>query len=233
MSRIRQQIPVVIQRLTVAAIGFALVSAPSLRAQAPLGAPFIGDNVLSFQSAEITRNGGAETTTLFGLAFGHRFGSDSAANRVTMLLRGTARAFDDVESGIMNFAASAGLSRRIAVLPAASVAASTGIEMMAWGDDIAETGRLRLSVPMNLGVSYALRLGAATIEPFVAGAVSYYDLRTGSYDARESVRAGWDSHHVLGASLRLKEVVASASRIVGEYGMPHRSRWAVAAGISY
>jgi hypothetical protein len=216
---------------SIAALSGLLAS--NLSAQTALGTPFIGSNTISFYSSELTRSGGSETTTMFGVSYGHRFGRDGAATRRTMMLRASARAFDEVKAGVLDVAANVGITRDVHTVPGLSLAASTGLEMMAWGDDAAQTGRLHVTIPASAGVSYDLRIRRATISPFAVGSVSRYDLRTSRNDVRESTDRGWDASYTTGASLRLKEAVLTTSRIIGEHGMPKRSRWAFSAGVSF
>lgn len=215
------------------AAGSALLLTSSLGAQTALGTPFIGNNILSFQTGALTRRGGEEMTTLFGVVAGHRFGSPDADMRVSLVVRGAARAFDREESGVLDVGATVGVSRDIDAVHGLSVAASTGVGLMAWGDDAAKRGRAHVTIPVNAGVSYDLRVRSATLTPFAMGTVSRYDLRTSVNDERESLADGWDTSYTTGVSLRLKEVVLTSSRIVGEHGMPNRSRWHFSAGISY
>lgn len=219
--------------IVAATLAGVLAAPASAGAQAALGTPFIGANLLSFHSAQNTRSGGAATTTTFGLVYGHRFGQRDAVSRLNMTVRASARPLEGVDSGVLDVAATVGVSRTITGLERLSVAASTGMGMMAWSDDVATTGRVQLSIPANAGVSYALRIRNATLSPFAMGSVAHYDLRTSLDDVQLTRESGWDSYYTTGASLRLREVVLTASRIVGEHGMPTRSRWAASAGISF
>lgn len=222
-----------INAIPAAVTAATILFASTVSAQAALGTAFIRSNNLSFYTSELTRTGGEQTTNMFGIVYGHRFGGSGDLTRPTLVIRGSGRAFDDVQSGILDVAATVGISRDIAALPGLSLAASTGLGMMAWGDNIARTGRLHVTIPANAGVSYDVRVRGATISPFATGTVTRYDLRTAVNDVQESVRGGWDGLYTTGVSLRLKEVVVTSSRIVGEYGMPNRSRWAFSAGVSF
>jgi len=210
----------------------ALLPATAI-AQAALGTPFIGGNVLSFQFAQATRNAGPTTTTTFGVLFGHRFGSSDAHSNVNVVVRASARPLEGVDTGVLDFAATVGVSQKVGGLPNLSVAASTGLGLMAWNDDAAKSGRAQISIPANAGVSYAVKLGYATIAPFAMGTVARYDQRNSVNDVEQSKDKGWDTHYTTGASLRLKEVVLTSSRIVGEHGMSTRSRWTFSAGVSF
>jgi len=205
----------------------------SLSAQAALGTPFIAKNNLSFHSSQLTRSGGSETTTMFGVVYGHRFGAADAQSNITMVVRGSARPLDQIDSGVLDVAANVGITRSVAALPKLSLAASTGVGLMAWSDGAANTGRLNVTVPVNAGLSYDFHVRTATISPFAMGSVARYNLRTSLNDVVQTTDKGWDAHYTTGASLRLREVVLTSSRIVGEYGMPAKSRWAFSAGISF
>lgn len=204
-----------------------------LGAQAALGTPFIGSNTLRFHASQLTRSGGPEITTTFGIEYGHRFGPSDAPTRKTLVVRTSARAFDDVQAGVLDVSATAGVSRHVPQVRHLSVAASTGFGMKAWGDDVVKTGRLHLTIPANVGASYDLRVRGATLSPFAMGTVSRYDLRTSLDDVRQSLDRGWDAHYTTGVSLRLTEVVVTTTRVHGEYGMPDRSRWTFSAGVSF
>ena len=77
------------------ALGLSGLLSSTVSAQQALGTPFIGANNLSFQSAELTRSGGAETTTMFGVLYGRRFGATSSPARLTMELRASARSLEN------------------------------------------------------------------------------------------------------------------------------------------
>jgi len=212
---------------------FSVMAFETANAQAALGTPFIGRTLLSFHSAQNTRSGGPETTTTFGVVYGHRFGQQEAPSNVNLMVRASARPLEGVDSGVLDFSATIGMSRTFEDVPHLSVAASTGVGMMAWSDDAAKTGRAHLSIPANAGLAYALRIRSATFAPFAMGSLARYDLRTSLNDERVSRETGWDTYVTTGASLRLREVVLTSSRISGEHGMPYSSRWTFAAGISF
>lgn len=211
----------------------SLSGAKTALAQDALGTPFIGRNLFSFHSAQNTRSGGAEQTTTFGALYGHRFGPTESMTRLNLVVRASARPLDGVDSGVLDLAATVGLSRAFETAPKLSIAASTGVGLMAWSDDAARTGRAQLSVPVNAGASYAFKVGGATLAPFAMGTVSRFDLRNAVNDVQVSRDTGWDTFYATGASLRLREVVFSTSRIDGERGMPTRSRWTFSAGVSF
>lgn len=209
-----------------------LAASPSL-AQDALGTPFIGRNLYSFHAAQNTRSGGPAQTTTFGAVYGHRFGATDASSHVTLVVRASARPLDGVDTGVLDLAATVGISRDVRILPNLSLAASTGFALMAWSDDAAKTGRAQFSIPANAGLSYAIKLGGATLAPFAMGTLARYDLRRAVDDVQVSRDTGWDSYLSTGASLRLREVVFNIARVDGEHGMPTRSRWTFSAGVSF
>ncbi len=217
------------------AVALALLAGlvPELAAQAALGAPFIGRHAIRFETAELTRDGSPEMTTVVGGSYGRQLGRPTGPSRFAIHFRGSARPFDDAEAGVLDVSSDITIDRAVRQLPGISVAGSLGLSMMGWGDDIAETGRLLVSVPMTAGVAYDLRIGGATLAPYFSYTIAAYDMRTGVDNVQTSRNTGWDARHAIGTSLRLKEVVLTSSRIVGEYGMPTGSRWTFSAGISY
>ncbi len=221
------------QAVLAAAAAVSVLAPSALRAQAALGTPFIGRTSVSFYSSELSRSGGPETTQLYGLVVAHRFGEAADPMRVTMKFRGSARPFDNVNAGVLDVAVNVGVTREVQAIRGLSLAASTGIGLMAWGDDNANTGRSHLTLPANLGASYDIRVKSATLAPFAMGTIARYDVRTYLNDVRQTGARGWDASYTTGASLRTKELVLTTCRIVGEYGMPNKSRWAFSAGVSF
>ncbi|MGE3616708.1 MAG: hypothetical protein AB7L66_12625 [Gemmatimonadales bacterium] len=234
MSRIALTLPrpLARPRVLLAPMLAALAVVPAA-AQTALGTPFIRSNHLSFYSAQNSRTGGPETTHTFGVVYGHQFGRLGKPTRVAMVLRGSARPFDDAAAGVLDAAASLALSHDVAAVPGLSVGASAGVAVTAWGDDLANTGRANFRYPATVGASYDIRMKRVTLSPFVTGSVARYDFRTYLNDVRQTQSTGWDGYYAIGASARLQEVVITSTRIVSEYGMPIRSRWAFSAGISF
>jgi hypothetical protein len=203
----------------------------TLPAQTALGTPYIGSNTLSFYSTELPRSGAPETATTYGVAYGHRFGMAESATRMTMLVRLNARAIDE-EKGLAEFAARVGVSHDVRQVPGLALAAAWGVGAIAWGDNAADTGRVHFTIPAEVGASYDLRIGSATVSPFASASMQRYNRRTG-IESPEVVEKGWDATYTTGVSLRLSEIVLTSSRIAGEWGMPQRSRWAFSAGVSF
>lgn len=219
-------------RTAIALVALAIAAVPA-SAQDALGTPFIGRNLFSFHTAQNTRSGGPATTQTFGAIYGHRFGALDAVSNVHLVVRASARPLEGVDSGVLDFAATVGASQDVAGIPNLSFAASTGVGLMAWSDDAARTGRVNMQIPVNTGLSYALKIGSATFSPFAMGTLARYDLRTSLDDVQLTKERGWDTYYTSGASLKLREVVLTSSVTSGEHGMPNKSRWAFSAGISF
>ncbi len=219
-------------RAAIALLTLTVAAAPA-RAQDALGTPFIGRNLFSFHTAQNTRSGGPATTQTFGAIYGHRFGAADATSNVHLVVRASARPLEKTDSGVLDLAATFGASQAVAGIPNLSVAASTGVGLMAWSDDAAKTGRVQMQIPANAGLSYAIRIGGATLSPFAMGTLARYDLRTSLDDVQQTREKGWDTYYTSGASLKLHELVLTSSVTSGEHGMPNRSRWAFSAGVSF
>lgn len=219
-------------RAAIALLTLTVAAAPA-SAQAALGTPFIGRNLFSFHTAQNSRSGGAATTQTFGAIYGHRFGALDATSNVHLVVRFSARPLEGKDTGVLDMAATVGGAQEVPGIPNLSVAASVGAGLMAWADDAAKTGRAQLQIPVNSGVSYAIKLGSATLSPFAMGTLARYDLRTSLDDVQQTRERGWDTYYTSGASLKLREVVLTSSVTSGEHGMPNRSRWAFSAGVSF
>ncbi len=209
--------------------------AAGLAAQAPLGVPYIGDNHLSFYSTELTTDGiGTGTSSLYGGRYGHRFGQAEDATRFSLLGQVAGRERQDPRGGILDVSLSAGWTRRWDELDSRlSTTAAVGMSALVWAEDEPDTGLARLSLPLTVGVGYDLHIGGATVTPFVAPGIARYNARRYVDNVRVTTDEGWDARFTAGTSLRLKELVLTTSRIRGEQGLPNRSRWAFAAGISF
>ena len=210
-------------------------AAAAASAQSTLGVPFIGDNHLSFYSTELTSDGiGASMSTLYGGRYAHRFGSDDARSRFSLSLQGAGRTLADASSGILDVSMTVAWTRRMDEIDEdLSMTGAMGMSALVWGMDETDTGIAHGSLPMTAAVAYDLHIGSATLTPFVAPGIAYYDHRGYLHSVRVSREVGWDARFTTGTSLTLKEVVLTASRIHGESNLPNRSRWAFAAGISF
>lgn len=232
MSRTLNQIPLNAARIAALAIA-TILPAATASAQSALGTPFIGRNNLSYQMAEQSRTGGSDLTRVYGLSYGRRLTGDNRPVQVSMVSRIGMRPFGEQDSGVLEFATSVGVSHDVAALPGLSVAASTGAEVMLWNNDEAGTGRIRVAIPVTGGVSYDLHVGQATLSPFATASIARNEVRTSQDDVETFRDREWDTRFSQGVSLRMNRVVLTSTRIVGEKGMPNRSRWAFSAGISY
>lgn len=224
----------IVRNVVLAGAAVAALIAPSTgRAQGALGVPLNGPNNLSFYSAELTRDGGSETTTLFGLMYARRLGAPDQAMRWSLQFRGAVRPSEDEQKGIADLAAAIAVSHDLAAVPGLSVAASVGGTVQAWAEDGENTGRARVMAPASAGISYDLRLGKVTLSPFTMATIARYDLRSYENDVKVSMERGWDAYYQTGATIRLRDVAVTISDISGEVGMPKRSRWALSAGIAF
>lgn len=213
----------------------ALGAAPgTVAAQAPLGVPFIGNNQLSFYSTELTSDGtGAGMSTLYGGRYAHRFGAADSPTRFSLAVQAAGRQLDAPNDGVLDVSVTAAWTRSmVEVDRRLSATVAAGVGALAWGS-VSNDGVAHASIPATLGIAYDLTVGRATVSPFVAPGIAYYVDRQYVDDARVSSDDGWDARFTAGASLRLQEVVLTMSRIRGEEGLPHSSRWAFAAGISF
>lgn len=201
-------------------------------AQQAVGVPFIGDNHLSFYSAEMNRMGSGDAmTAVFGGTYARRFRDADAPFRVTAGVRGSARALDESEAGVIDVAGTVAVTRD--VWRGLSMALASGIGATVWGDDATNDGRIDTNIPLTLGVGYDVRVRSATFTPFVAPSVVYFQTRNYVNDARVSKSDGFDGQVAAGLSMRLKELVLTSSRIHGEHHASQGSRWVVSAGISF
>jgi hypothetical protein len=213
----------------------AVGGAAPLAAQAPLGVPYIGDNHVSFYSTELTTDGvGTGTSALYGGRYGHQFGHAGDATRFSLLGQVAARDRQDPRGGILDASVTAAWTRHWeGVDDRLSTTAAVGMNALLWGLDEPDTGLARLSLPLTLGVAYDLRVGRATLTPFVAQGIARFNTRSYVNGVRASTREGWDGRFTAGVSLRLRALVLTTSRIRGEQGLPNPSRWAFAVGVSF
>jgi len=223
-----------VRRVAVIGAAVAALIIPSTgRAQGALGVPLTGRNNLSFYSAQLTRDGGAEMTTLFGAMYAHRFDLADQARRWSLQLRGAFRPSEDEQSGVADLAASVGVSQDVGAMRGLSVAASIGGSLQAWAEDAENTGRARTIVPASVGVSYDLHLGKVTLSPFSSASIARYSVRSYVNDVKVSTEHGWDTYYQTGATFSLRDLAVTISDISGEVGMPRRSRWVLSAGIAF
>ena len=206
--------------LALAALALAS-STQGATAQSTLGMPFIGRHHLSFYSTELSKDGvGKTTSTLLGGRYGYRFGDEGDAGRLSLAAQVAARSLADGNQGIGDLSLTVAWTRRVVELtPDLSLTAAAGMAALAWGFDDDDTGIAHASMPFTAGIAYDLHIGRATLTPFVAPGIAYYDNRTYQNDVRQSKATGWDAHYTAGASLTLNEVVLTTSGIHGEHGL--------------
>lgn len=216
-------------------VAAALGGGPALAAaQSAIGVPFIGNNHLSFYSTELTSDGvGTAMSTLYGGRYAHLFGDASERTRLSVIVQGAARDLEGGSAGVLDASITAAWTRRMDEVDGRlSATVAAGANALVWGVDEAD-GVAHVSLPVSVGVGYDLKIGSATVTPFVKPGIAYYRARSYLNDVRVGEDRGWDGLFTAGASLRLRELVLTTSRIRGEQGLPHRSRWAFAAGISF
>jgi hypothetical protein len=216
-----------------AALLLSAMAAPGLSAQSALGTPFIRDNVLAFRSTQIGATGASALTTTYGAVYAHRYGNLERATRPFLTLRTSARSLEAGTVGILEAGVALGMEHQVRGVRGLSLAASLGASAVGWGDDAADTGRLLTQVPVTLGVSQDLSLGSATVAPFILGSAGRYAIRTSLHDVVQSRESGWDASYAVGASFRLREVVLTSTRFIGEQGFAHKNRWSFLAGVSF
>lgn len=219
-----------------AVVGAVIAAVPGhAAAQSALGVPYIGSNQLSFYTTELATDGiGSQTSTLFGARYGRQFGRVAAQSHFAVNAQLAARPLEGATDGLVDLSMTTSWSRRMdEITPRLGVAISAGGSVLGWGLGDDSIGIARLSLPATVGVSYDVSIGGMTFSPFVAPGVAYVRSRHYINDERVGGDDGWDARMTSGASLRLKDVVLTASTIRGENGLPNRSRWAFAAGISF
>lgn len=206
-----------------------------LAAQTALGVPFIGANHLSFYSTELSRDGVATTTsTLYGGRYGRRFGDAMEPSSVALVVQVAGRSLDGPTDGVLDASLTTSWSRRMdEVTNRLSVSAAAGASLLGWGLSNDEIGLAHVSLPLTVGAAYDVRIGSATFSPFVAPALAWSSTRHYQNDERVATDTGWDARWSGGASLRFRDMVLTAGGIHGERGLPNRSRWTFAAGMSF
>lgn len=221
-------------------LALATMNAGQAQAQQAIGVPFIGKHHLSMTVTEMSRDGvGQERTSLFGGMYGNRLNGEQAAVKVHLLVRAAARALGDFEqSGIADAGVTLAATHAIPALGRLSVTGAAGVAAMVWSDNASaadgqDQNRIIAKVPLSAGLAYDLKVGRATISPFASVNGGYSTARNYLDETRVSESNTWRVGHTSGVSLRLNEIVMSISEIAREPGMPHSSRVAFAAGISW
>jgi hypothetical protein len=200
--------------------------------------PFVGKNHLSASVTELSRDGvGQDRATVFGAMYGRQLTGDNAAVKLHMIVRGAARAQGPLEEGgIADGGITFAATRR--VLAGLSVTGAAGVSAVVWSRELDASGeqdrsRIVARAPLSAGIAYDLKLGRATIAPFATFTGGYTNASEYVNNKRQSEDTGWRISHTAGVSLRLSEIVLSLSEVAREPGLPHRSRVAFAAGISW
>ena len=222
--------------LAAALTGAALTALPRHAAgQSTLGVPFIGNNHLSFYSTALATDGvGQSTTTLFGGRFARRFGPAQSQSSMAVNAQIAARPLDGPTDGIADVSLTTSWTRRMdEITDRLAVSMAVGGSVLAWATENDDVGLAHISVPVSFGVSYDIRIGAATLSPFAAPAVAWYNTRRYLNDVRVVDDTGWDARVSTGASLSLRDIVLTAGGIRGEHGLPRDNRWTFAAGVSF
>jgi hypothetical protein len=221
---------------TVAA-AITLAAAETAPAQQALGVPFVGKNHLSVSVTERSRDGvGTERTAVFGGVYGRRLNGDATV-QITVIARAAARALD-ATGGILDAGLTVAATHAVRAIDGLSVTGAAGIAALVWGktgpnSEEQDRGRILKSVPLTVGMAYAVRVGQATFAPFVATTGAY--ARGRDYVNGEPINrtSSWRLGHSAGVSVRFRETVLSLSSVSREPGMPIRNRVAFSAGMSW
>lgn len=214
-------------------------SATGSSAQESIGVPFIGRNHLSFYTTELSRDGvGSERAALFGATYGRAFGDRTDGVQTSVITRLGARAFGDVDSGILDAAATVAATKAVPGLEQLSFTVSAEVGAMIWGQGahgsgVQDTGRLSARVPFKAGAAYDLRVGRATITPFAWATTAYSRDTDYVNDHRVARDSEWRVGYARGVSVRFNEMVLSLTDVSREPGLPHDHRLVFNAGLSW
>ena len=96
-----------------------------------------------------------------------------------------------------------------------------------------DRGRAIIRTPLSAGMAYDIRVGSATIAPFVSMIGAYSNERDYVGGDRIATDSGWRLGRAAGMSLRFKEVVLAVSGVNRERGLPNDNRLAFSAGVSW
>jgi hypothetical protein len=214
-------------------------AAAGASAQQAIGVPFTGKNHLSFYTTELSRDGvGSERAAIFGGAYGRAFGDPEGPLQISVIVRAGARAFEDLDDGILDAALTLAATRSMPGLEDLSASAAAGVGAMVWGQGpdgagAPDSGRSSKRVPLSTGAAYDIRLGGATVAPFAMVTAAY--TRDGDYldDERIALDSGWRVGNTTGVSVRFKEMVLSVADVRRERGLPHGHRIVFGAGMSW
>jgi hypothetical protein len=221
---------------TVVALTLGL--ADTAQAQKALGLPFVGRNQFSASVTERSRDGvSTEKEAVFGLSYGRQLNGDGPV-QLSVVARAAARALDATEGGIFDGGLTIAATHNVRAIDGLSVTGAAGITAMVWGKVGPESadedrGRIVNNVPLSLGMSYDVRVGAATFAPFVSATHAYSRGRDYLNDAPINKNSSWRLGYSTGMSVRFSEMVLSLSNVYREGGMPNRNRAQFTAGMSW
>lgn len=225
--------------IAAAVVGLTFASADIAQAQRALGLPFVGRNQFSVSVTERSRDGvTTEKEAVFGIAIGRQFNSNDAPVQLSVVARAAARALDATEGGIFDGGLTLAATHSVRAIDGLSVTGAAGISAMIWGkvgpnSDQEDQGRILHSVPLSVGMAYDVRVGSATIAPFIAATSAYFRGRDYVNDEPINKTSSWQIGHSAGVSVRFRETVISVSNVNREGGMPTRNRVAFTAGMSW
>lgn len=225
------------QVITTAAMTLALVTPDTAQAQQAIGVPFVGRNHLSFSVTELSRDGiELDRKAVFGGIYGRRLGRDEAPVQYSVIVRAAARAMEATEDAIAEAGFSVAGTHQVRALPGLSVTGAAGLSAVVWSQENGsgpERSQLVAGAPITAGVAYDIRLGRATIAPFISLSSAYSTEREHLGDDRVARHDGWRWTNSTGVSVRFREAVLTLSEINRERGMPHRNRVLFSAGMSW
>jgi hypothetical protein len=224
--------------VAIAIVGLSLATPQLAQAQTALGVPFTGRNHLSLSVTELSHDGtSAERDAVFGGVYGRRLGSDAALLQYSVIARTAFRANSGIDDGIVDAGLTVAATHSVRAIDGLSITGAAGVGAMVWAQGSnageLERGRVIASAPFSAGLSYDVRLGRATISPFIAVTGAYSKERDYLDGDRIGEDSGWRVGNSVGVSLRFWEAVLSVREISRERGLPSRNRVAFSAGISW
>lgn len=225
----------VVNTAAAALLGLTM-TAISVQAQQALGVPLAGKNNLSFSVTELSRDGISEkTAAVYGGIYARRLNAENSPVQFSVIVRTAVRALEKVSSeGIVDAGALLAATYRV---NAFSITGASGGTAVVWGkeanDDELDRGRLVARAPIIAGVAYDLRVGAATIAPFVSYTAAYSKERNYQDDEWVSTHKGWRYSNSSGVSVRFRGTALTVSEINRERGMPNRHRYLFTAGMTW
>ena len=225
----------VVNTAAAALLGLAM-TAVSAQAQQALGVPLAGKNNLSFSVTELSRDGiSEEQTAVYGGIYARRLNSETSPVQFSVIVRTAVRALEKVSSeGVVDAGALLAATYRV---KAFSITGASGGTAVVWGkeagDDELDRGRLVARAPITAGIAYDLRVGSATVAPFLSYTAAYSRERNYQNDEWVSTHKGWRYSNSSGVSVRFRGTVLTVSEINRERGMADRNRVLVTAGMTW